>query len=567
MNRAVFLFGGVGRAAAWHGRRSGRRSPNCGGGLLFLLIPVAGCQGLLNSWLDPSAVGNFADERTLEIRTALSIQDSPGGIPGATDPTPGDLVSIPRLYCFTAGDTLIVRIFELLAAGTETAVEPVVDEAGTIRLPVIGTIRAAGLTARELEEEIIDHLEQNDLLHDAQVIVEPVIRRNSTFVVFGAAAGPNLYPLPTPDYRLLEALSVAGGLADTVTDVYVFRTEPAPTEEPPGGVVPPPSEAPAESEGYGSVHLSGGLDGAVLAAGGLYVLPRSADPPADEPAAKPASGPRSRPSDEDARRELIESVAPAQTQPAQGPAAESQPSETQAAATQSQWIFLNGKWIEVRPEVAEQAQPGPSRTVPQEEAVVEFPEFPQPTVDWGEVAGEEQHRIIHVSAEGLRNGDPRQNIIVRPGDTLRLMAGEPGEYYVMGQINRPGAYAFGGRKLTLKTAVAAAGDLAPLAWPERCTVYRRLGDREEMIQVNLDRIFAGKESDFYLKNHDLIVVGTHPAAVFLAVVRNAFRLTYGFGFVYDRNFADVDIASHEAAAQAKAYQEAQQQNRFPGLFP
>jgi hypothetical protein len=36
----------------------------------------------------------------------------------------------------------------------------------------------------------------------------------------------------------------------------------------------------------------------------------------------------------------------------------------------------------------------------------------------------------------------------------------------------------------------------------------------------------------------VIEVGTSVRAPFWAVVRNAFRMTYGFGFVYDRNFAD-----------------------------
>jgi hypothetical protein len=32
-------------------------------------------------------------------------------------------------------------------------------------------------------------------------------------------------------------------------------------------------------------------------------------------------------------------------------------------------------------------------------------------------------------------------------------------------------------------------------------------------------------------------------APFLFVIRNSFRFTYGFGFVYDRNFADKDSYS------------------------
>ena len=33
-------------------------------------------------------------------------------------------------------------------------------------------------------------------------------------------------------------------------------------------------------------------------------------------------------------------------------------------------------------------------------------------------------------------------------------------------------------------------------------------------------------------------VGTNALAPFLAAIRNGFRVTYGFGFLYDKNFAD-----------------------------
>jgi len=33
------------------------------------------------------------------------------------------------------------------------------------------------------------------------------------------------------------------------------------------------------------------------------------------------------------------------------------------------------------------------------------------------------------------------------------------------------------------------------------------------------------------------MVGTNAAAPFISAFRNAFRITYGFGFLYDRNYA------------------------------
>jgi hypothetical protein len=62
--------------------------------------------------------------------------------------------------------------------------------------------------------------------------------------------------------------------------------------------------------------------------------------------------------------------------------------------------------------------------------------------------------------------------------------------------------------------------------------------------VNLAAIFAGLEDDFILRDEDVLNVGTHIVAPFLFVIRNSFRFTYGFGFVYDRNFADKDAYSN-----------------------
>jgi hypothetical protein len=51
----------------------------------------------------------------------------------------------------------------------------------------------------------------------------------------------------------------------------------------------------------------------------------------------------------------------------------------------------------------------------------------------------------------------------------------------------------------------------------------------------------GKAPNMFIKEGDVINIGSHPVARWLAVVRQSFRATYGFGFVYDRNFADKDF--------------------------
>jgi polysaccharide export outer membrane protein len=162
--------------------------------------------------------------------------------------------------------------------------------------------------------------------------------------------------------------------------------------------------------------------------------------------------------------------------------------------------------------------------------------------EWEDVPELEfEQRVIRIDAEALQNGDPRQNIVIRERDYIRVPI-DNRAYYLMGEVQRPGVYGFAGREISVKQALAAAGGFGPMAWPRRCEIIRRDpgSDRELTIPINLDAVFAGLEDDFYLRDGDILNVGTHFVAPFLFVIRNSFRFTYGFGFVYDRNFADKD---------------------------
>jgi hypothetical protein len=121
-----------------------------------------------------------------------------------------------------------------------------------------------------------------------------------------------------------------------------------------------------------------------------------------------------------------------------------------------------------------------------------------------------------------------------------------GEFWVTGNVNAPNAYSITGRPITLKQAIATAGGLNAIAWPQKVEVVRRIGKneaglmQEEIVLVDLEKIAKGIQPDFFIKPYDYINVGTHGISRWLAVLRNAFRATYGFGLVYDRNFADSD---------------------------
>lgn len=223
---------------------------------------------------------------------------------------------------------------------------------------------------------------------------------------------------------------------------------------------------------------------------------------------------------------------------------------TSRKAPASKFIFLNGDWVEVTETApAATAEGAPAPAGPGDTTTASKPQ----SIDW-EALGEAETplRVIEIPVEKLMNGEMRYNIVVRSNDIINVPAGVTGEYYITGHVSRPGAYALGGREVTVKEAIASAGGFSLLAWPSRCEIVRRIaGDQEEIRSINLDKIFSGEEPDFFVRANDIINVGTTAVAPFLATVRNAFRMSYGFGFVYDRNYADEDTFFAEEALRSR----------------
>ena len=242
------------------------------------------------------------------------------------------------------------------------------------------------------------------------------------------------------------------------------------------------------------------------------------EPPAEAPGEAPGEG-------ELAEADSVEPVAP------------------DGQEGQIEWIFENGKWVPVQvggSERAGEAPVGPTRRVGGRSKDI-VPE----AFDWDEIGtGGGQARVIKIPADRLRGGDPRYNIIIKPGDTIQVPVDIIGEFCIIGNVAATGYIPITGRPMTLKMAIAAAGGLGPLAWPKRCEVVRRIGkDKEEIVMVDLEKISRGEQPDFFIKPNDYINIGTHPTSRWRAILRNAFRATYGFGFVYDRNFADRDFGT------------------------
>ncbi|MCF7974537.1 MAG: polysaccharide biosynthesis/export family protein [Phycisphaerae bacterium] len=199
------------------------------------------------------------------------------------------------------------------------------------------------------------------------------------------------------------------------------------------------------------------------------------------------------------------------------------------------WVFQNGKWIAV-PMGGQQQPVIPDQRFGQNQNVIPLDapiQSAQP--QW---TGGPRTRLIKIPADRVVAGDRQYNIVIRPGDTIYVPVDVAGVFYITGQVNGTGPVRLAG-PTTLKQAITMAGGLGALAYPQKCEVVRRIGEnREEVVMVDLEKIGKGEQPDFFVKPQDLINVGTHFTSRWRAVMRNAFRAAYGFGFVYDRNFGD-----------------------------
>src|SRR5690606_10789461 len=203
--------------------------------------------------------------------------------------------------------------------------------------------------------------------------------------------------------------------------------------------------------------------------------------------------------------------------------------EGDAEPAQEGIVVIEGQERPVGPAAEGAAQPAEPAAQPQQ--FEGFGDLQEPT----------DKRVIAIDYAALKAGELKYNVVIRPNDLIMVPEPAVGEYYMGGHVLRPGVYSLTGRNITLKQAIVSAAMFDALAIPSRTEIIRRLpGDREVFVRVDLEKIFAGQQSDLYLKPNDVVNVGTNAAAPFLAAIRGAFRFTYGFGFLYDRNYYDDD---------------------------
>jgi polysaccharide export outer membrane protein len=155
----------------------------------LLLLTVAGCATRKPTAAAPPTAG-LTDDSVVQ---ALWRERSTGGV--RTEP------------CLGPGDLLEISVFRWPdLQGYRTRITP----AGTITLPLLGSMRAAGLTELQLRDQIAGGLKQS-IMRDPQVNVFVAENVSQQVSVTGAVSRPGLIGLSRDHRTVADMISEAGG--------------------------------------------------------------------------------------------------------------------------------------------------------------------------------------------------------------------------------------------------------------------------------------------------------------------------------------------------------------------
>lgn len=117
-------------------------------------------------------------------------------------------------YRIRAGDVVAIEVF----GETDLSPRLKVDETGAITYPFLGEIRASGLTARALEQTLLQGL-KGPYLIDPQVTV--TIAEYRPFYINGQVKSPGGFSWQ-PGMTVRKAVTLAGGLTERASARKIF---------------------------------------------------------------------------------------------------------------------------------------------------------------------------------------------------------------------------------------------------------------------------------------------------------------------------------------------------------
>jgi len=141
-------------------------------------------------------------------------------LPSTDTPTSRVSAIKPDSYVIGVGDGLGINVWKEPELSKNVPVRP----DGMITLPLIGEIKAAGLTPNQLQDQITAELSK--VMSDPQVVVLVEAVNSLSFNIMGNVYKPGYYPLTRP-ITILDAIALSGGFRDFAKEkkIYVLRAD------------------------------------------------------------------------------------------------------------------------------------------------------------------------------------------------------------------------------------------------------------------------------------------------------------------------------------------------------
>jgi polysaccharide export outer membrane protein len=176
----------------------------------------------------PFAYAQDSTDSTTDAQPVLPAAGQPGknvakATPLPTTDTPASRVAAIHAdtYIIGADDLLVVNVWKESELSKTVPVRP----DGMITLPLVGEIKAIGLTPIQLQDQIAAALSK--VMSDPQVTVMVSQVNSMSYNIVGQVAKPGFYSLTRP-MTVLDAIALCGGFRDFAKQkkIYVLRTGP-----------------------------------------------------------------------------------------------------------------------------------------------------------------------------------------------------------------------------------------------------------------------------------------------------------------------------------------------------
>jgi len=141
--------------------------------------------------------------------------------PASPDKTPQKVAPVkPDSFVIGAEDVLTIAVWKEPEMSHQVPVRP----DGMISLPLLGDVKASGLTPLQLQDELTTDMKK--YISDPQVTVIVNQVNSLSFNVVGEVLKPGYYPL-TRRMTVLDAIAISGGFRDfaKIKKIYILRTE------------------------------------------------------------------------------------------------------------------------------------------------------------------------------------------------------------------------------------------------------------------------------------------------------------------------------------------------------